>query len=180
MPPAAASAATHAPSRPGSPPCSSTRASRICSLNRAISTPSPRASAARGSFEGAHHSEGVAEHGELQAEVAGPRIAALQRQQAQLPHRKPEILELFDVEAGAGRDRAVTSRARTIRSPRAGNLSSTRLPASSRSVESVTPPGRLQRIDDGEHVCQSGDLEDLHDPGIGHDDVQVPPNRGTA
>ena len=100
---------SHARTEPSwlSRPCSSTSASRICSLSRALSASSGAASVGgRGPLQACTRPRGVAEHGQLQAEVPVPGVAALQRQEAQLAHGQPEILELLDVEAGAGRDGA--------------------------------------------------------------------------
>ena len=54
-------------------------------------------------FEGADDFNGITENVELEAQIPMLRIAALQRQQAQLADGKSEILQLFDVESGARR-----------------------------------------------------------------------------
>ena len=71
-----------------------------------------------------------------------------------------------------------TSRARTTRSPRAGNVSTTRSPSPSGSAPATSGSSIMahrprQRLDDREDRVQPRDLEDLPDPGVGHDNVQL-------
>src|SRR6516225_8858226 len=56
-------------------------------------------------FERAHHPDGVAEDGQLQAQVSEPRIVALQGEQAELTDGQTEIFQLLNVESGTCRDR---------------------------------------------------------------------------
>ena len=168
----------HARTEPSwlSRPCSSTRASRICWLSRATSSPSgPGPSAAAAPLESALHPDGVVQHGELQAEVPVLRVAALQGEQAELADRQTEVLELLDVEAGTRRDRAGDQSGQHDEiTPRRKLAARCGLPPPSISVASVIgAPASCEGVGDREHVGEARDLEDLHDARVGHDDVEV-------
>ena len=87
-------------------PCSSTSASRICSLSRATSSPSgPGALAAPARSRVQTTSMASPEHAQLETEVAVLRVTPLQRQKAELADSEPQVLQLLDVEPGPGGDR---------------------------------------------------------------------------